>query len=124
MSLARAMSGAVAVVGVRYHTVVTALCVGTPVVSTGYGRKHAEVMRAFGLEQFVHTVEEFDVESVTEQIATVARDRAVLVPELTAHLRRVRARLLEQRPGLCEAIGLPRGRAPQPAAVRPEGAHA
>jgi polysaccharide pyruvyl transferase WcaK-like protein len=112
-ALAAAMSGATAVVGVRYHTIVTALCVGTPAVSTGYGRKHVELMRTFGMEKYVHTVETFDVDQVAKQISALGVKRDQVATHLVGQLDRVRSRLSAQRSDLFAAIGLSETRSPE-----------
>lgn len=47
-----ALSEVGAVVGTRFHTVLSALTLGKPTISVGYGDKHTQLMASMGVEQF------------------------------------------------------------------------
>lgn len=53
MELRRVISGCDVFIASRFHSMISALCSGTPVVVTSWGHKYIEVMRRVGLERFV-----------------------------------------------------------------------
>ena len=55
-------------VATRFHNVVAGLMMGRPVISLGYAEKNGAVMRDFGLDEFCHDVERFDVDVVLDQV--------------------------------------------------------
>lgn len=63
------MSCAEVVVATRYHNVIAALRVGTPVVSLGYADKHAALLDLFGLTGYHQSMEDFDPELLLRQVS-------------------------------------------------------
>jgi len=63
------MSAAEVVVATRYHNVIAALRVGTPVVSLGYADKHATLLERFGLLGYHQSMAEFDPELLLRQVS-------------------------------------------------------
>ncbi len=63
------MSRAEVVVATRYHNVIAALRVGTPVVSLGYAGKHAVLLDRFGLSGYHQSMGEFDPELLLRQVS-------------------------------------------------------
>ena len=55
-------------VATRFHNVVAGLMMGRPVISLGYAEKNGAVMRDFGLDDFCHDVERFEVDVVLHQV--------------------------------------------------------
>jgi polysaccharide pyruvyl transferase WcaK-like protein len=97
------MSRAEVVVATRYHNVIAALRVGTPVVSLGYADKHAALLDLFGLSGYHQSMAEFDPELLLRQVSElrarggIARHGAVM-RELEDSLAEQYRRL---RPVLC-----------------------
>lgn len=106
----REMAGAEVVLGSRFHHVVCALKLAKPTISLGYGEKNANLMARFGLGDFAHGIDSFDVGTVLEQVADVVRVQEAVETamkatlqlfdeELEAQFRRLSARFFSPRPG-------------------------
>jgi polysaccharide pyruvyl transferase WcaK-like protein len=70
------MSSADVVVATRYHNVIAALRVGTPVVAVGYADKHAALLDRFGLSGYHQSMAELDPVLLIRQVSELrARGR-------------------------------------------------
>ncbi|MFI2103206.1 polysaccharide pyruvyl transferase family protein [Isoptericola sp. NPDC019693] len=72
--VSRATAGSWAVVAARYHHLVTAVRLGVPAVSLGYGAKQGWLLEQFGQGDRVHTVDGFDPEEVADQVLALLRE--------------------------------------------------
>jgi polysaccharide pyruvyl transferase WcaK-like protein len=66
------MTGAAAVIGARYHTLVIAALAGAPVIALAYGTKHGELLRLLGSGDL-----SFDIETFVPSVVAGAVERAV-----------------------------------------------
>ena len=60
------------VVATRFHNVLKALRLGRPVISIGYASKNDDLMRAMGLGEYCHGVDDFDPARVLAQVRDMA----------------------------------------------------
>ncbi|WP_285137044.1 polysaccharide pyruvyl transferase family protein [Microbacterium sp. lyk4-40-TSB-66] len=60
------------VVGTRLHACIMAISVGTPAISLQYQEKSRGVLRRLGLDQYVHRVDQLDVDQVVSQVGEIA----------------------------------------------------
>ena len=58
----------------RYHNLLCALKTGRPTVSLGYSEKNDEMMAEFGRSAFCQHIEDFEVETVLDQVRDVLAD--------------------------------------------------
>lgn len=63
------------VVASRYHNLLLAVMLGKPVVAVSYHEKIVSVMDELGLSRFCHDIENFNVDTVVEQITTLEMQR-------------------------------------------------
>jgi polysaccharide pyruvyl transferase WcaK-like protein len=96
----REVRGVDAFVATRFHNLVCALMVGTPVVTISYAPKNRALMRAVGLEEYCVDIDRVDADflersidevlersaAIREQIATRTSDYAGRVREQVDHL--------------------------------------
>lgn len=66
------------VIGTRFHTVVSALMLGKPVISIGYAAKNRNLLKEFGLGQYAHDMGTLSVAQVTRQFDELVLRRADL----------------------------------------------
>ena len=64
------------VIASRYHVQIAALKMRRPLISLGYGPKNDALMQAAGLDGFIHNVDATDFDALTQQVETIAADRA------------------------------------------------
>lgn len=64
------------VIASRYHVQIAALKMNRPLISLGYGPKNDALMADVGLGEFCHDVETVDFDRLTQQIKTMASERA------------------------------------------------
>ena len=60
------------VIATRFHNVLKALRLGRPVISIGYASKNDDLMRAMGLGEYCHGVDDFDPARVLAQVRDMA----------------------------------------------------
>jgi polysaccharide pyruvyl transferase WcaK-like protein len=60
------------VVATRFHNVLKALRLGRPVISIGYASKNDDLMRAMGLGDYCHGIDDFDPARVLAQVHAMA----------------------------------------------------
>lgn len=60
-----------AVVGTRFHTVLSALRLGKPTISVGYGEKHTQLMASMGVERFSLSARHIDHTALVETFVTL-----------------------------------------------------
>lgn len=104
------MADAEVVVGSRFHHIVCALKLAKPTISLGYGEKNANLMTRFGLGDFAHRIDSFDVATVLEQVDEVVRAQADLETEMKATLQLFDGELEEQLQQLSARFFSPRPR--------------
>jgi polysaccharide pyruvyl transferase WcaK-like protein len=92
----RQLAGADAAVVTRFHNVVCALLVGTPVVSLSYGAKNDLLLKEMGLGHCASHVERFEPDWVIERLDEVQDDRAAIVARIAARVGAYRALLQMQ----------------------------
>jgi polysaccharide pyruvyl transferase WcaK-like protein len=74
----------------RFHNVLLALLLGKPVVSLSYNEKNDALMEEMGLEAFSGRLDDFNVERVLAQLATLQNEAPRLLPAVArkaAHYR-------------------------------------
>ena len=81
------------VISSRYHNLIAALMAGVPAVSLSYARKNDQLLEAFGLGKYCHSVESFDLGRVLADVASIRADHAVLVAEIERRLEATRVEL-------------------------------
>jgi len=74
--VARETAGSRVVAAARYHHLVTALRLGVPAVSLGYGAKQRRLLEQFGQGDQAHTVDGFDPDEVADQVLALLREPA------------------------------------------------
>jgi polysaccharide pyruvyl transferase WcaK-like protein len=82
--LVEQMSAVDVTVATRFHNVICSLKAGKPTISVGYARKNDVLMAQFGLGEYCHHVEGFDVERLKLQITDISENRE----EISASIRR------------------------------------
>jgi polysaccharide pyruvyl transferase WcaK-like protein/coenzyme F420-reducing hydrogenase beta subunit len=70
----------------RFHSMISALCTGTPCVVTSWGHKYAEVMREFGLEDYVVPSERLTFDILYRKIMLALQDIPGLSSRITGAL--------------------------------------
>jgi polysaccharide pyruvyl transferase WcaK-like protein len=70
------------VVATRFHNVVCALKLGRPTVSLGYANKNDALLAEFGLAEFCHHVETFDVNLLQQQVSKLLAERNLYVDRI------------------------------------------
>lgn len=73
-----------AVVASRFHNVVCALKAGRPTLSLCYAPKNAALLSEAGLGNYVHDVEEFEIERLKEQLVRLMDERETLARSIAA----------------------------------------
>jgi polysaccharide pyruvyl transferase WcaK-like protein len=89
------------VVATRFHNVLLALKLARPTISIGYSDKNDALLADFGLADYAHAIERFDVAAVLEQMRRLARQPDPAYRDLPAHLEHLRARLAQQYDDVC-----------------------
>jgi len=82
-----------AVISSRYHTIIASLSLGIPVFAIGWHAKYDGVLRLFGLEELVCSLEAPNVDSLVERVSIFWSDRD-----------RIRATILDRLPNVREEI--------------------
>ncbi len=83
------------VVAVRYHNIIAALLQERPAISLEYAGKNQAVLRTFGLGDFCHHIEDFEVDAVladVERLLNAREHYAALVAERLAEARTAHGR--------------------------------
>jgi polysaccharide pyruvyl transferase WcaK-like protein len=88
------------VIASRYHVQIAALKMGRPLISLGYGPKNDALMADVGLSEFRHDVEKVEFEKLTQQIKTMAADRARYADIVREKVSVLKTSLLEGLKGL------------------------
>lgn len=96
----RTASQADVVIASRFHNVVGALIAGTPAISLGYAVKNRAVLETFGLGDYCHEIETFEIEPVLRQVEQIASRRDVLSEAIRRKLGDVRRELDAQQADL------------------------
>lgn len=86
----------------RFHNVVAALRVGTPVVSLGYAEKNHALLEEMGLGAFSQDVEGFDLERLKAHTEQVIADRVRLADAIRARVTEYGRELAGQEQILAE----------------------
>lgn len=103
----RQMAGADAAVVTRFHNVVCALLVGTPVVTLSYGAKNDLLLNEMGLGHCASHVERFEPDWVIERLDEVLADRCAIVTRMAARVGAYRALLQMQAREIHAMIAVP-----------------
>ena len=74
----------------RFHAMISGLATGTPTVVVGWSHKYREVMQEFGLEDFVVSFTDFNVETLVEISTTAWQRRNEVSNQIQAALPTVR----------------------------------
>ncbi len=85
-----------AVIGMRLHALVLALCADTPFVALSYETKVSEFAQTAGFGAQLHSLEDFETAAVVESVRSLLRDRD-----------EIRTQLLETKRTLRESAQLP-----------------
>lgn len=78
------IAGCTVAVSSRFHGMVSALATGTPVAATAWSHKYAEVMRQFGMEDFVLEARDLSARRLFDLATDLIRDRDGISRRLTA----------------------------------------
>ena len=109
------------VVAVRYHNVVAALMQQRPTISLEYADKNSAVLRTFGLGEFCHHIERFDVEVVLADVERLVGARAEYAARIGRALAEARAALDRQDRLLAERVlKLPLRAGAETSAIEPQ----
>jgi polysaccharide pyruvyl transferase WcaK-like protein len=104
--LAEQMSAVDLTVATRFHNVICSLKAGKPTISLGYARKNDVLMAEFGLEEYCHHVEDFDVGQLKLQITDILENRKEISAAIRGKLDALKAELERQdRYLLAEMLG-------------------
>lgn len=93
------------VVGTRFHTVLSALTLGKPTISVGYGDKHTQLMTSMGIEQFSLSARSVDQATLVDAFLTLeatARDVRDVLAERNASMTAAARRQLAELSTLVE----------------------
>jgi len=85
-----------AVVATRFHTVVCALKLATPVISVGYGSKNDELMKSMGMGDFCQDIQCFDLEKLLSQFGELIAKRTSIRERVVEKNLSLRAQLSKQ----------------------------
>jgi polysaccharide pyruvyl transferase WcaK-like protein len=88
--LLQSLSGSHAIVASRYHTLIAAHLLATPVISLGYSAKFEEAQRMFGLGGFSQPLEQLELTPLLEQFAELDSNRDALAERMVRALDHVR----------------------------------
>jgi polysaccharide pyruvyl transferase WcaK-like protein len=89
----------------RFHAMVGALAIGVPVAVVGWSHKYLEVMRQFGLEEFVFDYSAHDPETLRAVVNRLVDERASRTASIVENLRRVQADSRSQFDEMFERLG-------------------
>lgn len=84
------------VISPRYHNILFALMLNKPAISLSYHEKNDFLMVAMGLSKFCQNIEDFSVDRLTEQLRTLEKDSASLLPLIKRKTAAFRRALDEQ----------------------------
>jgi polysaccharide pyruvyl transferase WcaK-like protein len=79
----------------RYHNLIAALLTGVPAVSLSYADKNDQLLGAFGLGEFCHGIETFDIDRVLAQLDTIRRHHAALADGIRRRVTETRQEVRE-----------------------------
>jgi polysaccharide pyruvyl transferase WcaK-like protein len=100
------MSAVDVTVATRFHNVLCSLKAGKPTISLGYARKNDVLMAEFGLEEYCHRIEDFDVERLKVQVTGILENREGISASILSRLDELKAELERQdRHLLSEMLG-------------------
>ncbi|HUB45646.1 MAG TPA: polysaccharide pyruvyl transferase family protein [Acetobacteraceae bacterium] len=102
--LMRQMAETDVVVASRYHNVICALRLAKPVLSLGYEAKHDAVMADFGLGEFCHHIERFEVPPLLQQVDLLLRNSDEYRALIGRRLVTIEQRLQDQEQRLVEVL--------------------
>jgi polysaccharide pyruvyl transferase WcaK-like protein len=106
LELVAQMSAVDVTVATRFHNVLCSLKAGKPTISLGYARKNDVLMAEFGLGEYCHRIEDFDVERLKVQIADILENREGISASIRSRLDEMKAELERQdRHLLSEMLG-------------------
>ena len=83
------------VVSARYHTMIAALSQGIPCMAIGWHFKYAEVMKLFGQERYVLSVDRLDQGELRSMFSELWQAREQRKAEICARLDGLREEILE-----------------------------
>lgn len=96
------------VVASRFHNIVAALIAGRAAISLGYASKNIALLEQFGLGEFCHDIEQFEIEAILEQISRLVDESQLHEPRIAAVVASHRAQLDVQQEWLAEHVIRPR----------------
>jgi polysaccharide pyruvyl transferase WcaK-like protein len=102
--LMRQMEETDVVVASRFHNVICALRLAKPVLSLGYEAKHDAVMADFGLADFCHHIERFEVPPLLQQIGLLLQNSEKYQALIGQKLVTIEQKLQEQEQRLVEIL--------------------
>jgi polysaccharide pyruvyl transferase WcaK-like protein len=103
----------------RFHAMVGALCMHTPVLVLGWSHKYAEVMQQFELEEWVLDYRSHDVAGLVARVRELVAASAALRARIAEHLPQVRDASYRQFAYvLAQLDAMPRSRGASPEAER------
>jgi len=70
------------VVATRFHSVVSALMHGKPVISIGYAKKNDALLSEMGMGKFTQNIEDLDPKLLIEQFLKLQSNRELYVPQI------------------------------------------
>lgn len=96
LELVAQMSAVDVTVATRFHNVICSLKAGKPTISLGYARKNDVLMADFGLGEYCHRIEDFEVERLKVQIAGILENRLGISASIRSRLDELKAELERQ----------------------------
>ena len=103
--LIRELSGCDVVIATRFHAVVMALLLHTPVVALANHPKTTDLMADVGLSDHVLDIDRWAVESVMERLQTLEKDSAEARAEMAGRVTKYRAALERQYDSVLSLVG-------------------
>ncbi|MBR0659892.1 polysaccharide pyruvyl transferase family protein [Neoroseomonas oryzicola] len=119
----RQMASAELAVATRFHNVVAALMVGTPVVSLSYGSKNDVLLADMGLGDFTAHVETFDPAWLAARVASLGAQRDRIAGDLRGRVTAYRAALARQGREIAGLLGATGAHAAEADAILSQEAH-
>ena len=83
------------VIASRYHSCVAALSSGTPVISFGWHHKYLNLLRLYGIEQYVYDVSDFNLKDFLDTIDEVISSFDSIQKTVQANAKTVRELVIE-----------------------------
>jgi len=84
------------VIAARFHNLLKSVLLGRPAISISYARKNDELMKAMGLEDYCHPIEQFDPARVFGQVQQMAAMARPPVETIERRVTEYRSALAQQ----------------------------